>query len=323
MNVFGPRACAFAAALLPLAATAAADDFPTQPITIIVPFAAGGSSDQAARLAATKLQASLGQPVMVENKTGGNGQIAATAVKLAKPDGHTLMWVSVGTHAINPSLYAKLSYDPVKDFAPVIQTFKSTHFLLVPAASPAKNVNDVIAMARAAPGKLTFASVGIGSGSHLTGELFKSVAKIDAAHVPYRGSTAAIPDVVGGRVDYFFDGPTSAPLVKEGKMRALAVTDSKRAAVLPDVPTMAEAGYPAVELNSWFGIVAPAGTPKAVIARLNSEFNKAYRSPDVAQKIADMGGSVVGGTPEEFAAFMARETDRLGQLVKASGAKAE
>jgi tripartite-type tricarboxylate transporter receptor subunit TctC len=304
-----------------VAGAASPQTFPTRTLTLIVPFAPGGTSDQAARLAAAKATDGLGQQVIVENRPGANGQTAIAAFRQQPADGHTLLWVSIGTHAINASLYPKLNYDPVKDFEPVTLTFASTHFLLVPAASPAKSVDDLVALAKAKPGSLVFASVGIGSGSHLVAEMFRARTHIDVSHVPYKGSTAALPDVVGGRVDFFFDGPTSAPLVKEGKLRALAATDTKRAAILPDVPTMAEAGHPGIELNAWFGIVAAAGTPKPVLTRLNTEFVKALRHPEVAQKITDFGGTVIAGTPAEMAAHMARETERLGKVVKASGAK--
>lgn len=301
---------------------AMAQDFPTRPITVVVPFAAGGLTDQIVRIAAQQLSDSMGQPVVVDNRAGGNGQVAAAFVKQARPDGYTLMVASAGTHAINQSLYAKLSYDPVKDFDPVTLLYKSTHFLLVPANSPAKTVADVVAAARARPG-LTFASSGAGSGSHLSGELFKSIAKVDIAHVPYKGSAAAIPDAVGGRVDMFFDGTTSAPLVREGKLRALAVTDTVRSPALPEVPTMAEAGFPGVEVNSWFGIITPAGTPAPVIARLATEFNKTMRSAATAQKTSQMGITVLTGTPQAFAAHITTETERLGKIVKASGARAD
>jgi len=303
------------------AASVSAQGFPSRPITLIVPFAAGGTSDQAARIVALKVADQIGQPVVVENRPGANGQTAIAALKQQPADGHTLLWVSIGTHAINASLYPKLNYDPVKDFEPITLTFASTHFLLVPANSPAKNVEELVALAKARPGAMTFASVGIGSGSHLVGEMFKAAARIDVAHVPYKGSVSALPDVVGGRVDFFFDGPTSAPMVKEGKLRALAATDTHRAPVLPNVPTMAEAGYPGVELNAWFGIVAPAGTPKPVIARLNTEFVRAFKDHAVEQRINDFGGVVIAGTPAEMAAHMARETTRLAKVVKASGAK--
>jgi tripartite-type tricarboxylate transporter receptor subunit TctC len=301
---------------------AGAQDFPNRTITVVVPFAAGGLTDQVARIAAQQMSESMGQPVVVDNKAGGNGQVAASFVKQARPDGYTLMVASAGTHAINQSLYAKLTYDPVKDFDPVTLLYKSTHFLLVPASSPARTVADVVAAARAKPG-LVFASSGTGSGAHLSGELFKSIAKVEISHIAYKGSAAAIPDVVGGRVDMFFDGTTSAPLVREGKLRALAVTDTVRSPALPDVPTMAEAGFPGVEVNSWFGIITPAGTPAPVINKLAAEFDKAMRSATTAQKTSPMGITVLTGTPQAFAAHIASETERLGKIVKASGARAE
>ncbi|NRF71869.1 tripartite tricarboxylate transporter substrate binding protein [Aquincola sp. S2] len=305
------------------AAQAQAQSFPTRPVTLLVPFAPGGTSDQAARLIAAKFQESTGQPMLVENKAGANGQTAIAALKQQPADGYTLFWGSIGTHAINAALYAKLNYDPVKDFEPVSATFSSTHFLLVPATSPAKTVAEFVTLAKAKGGSLNIASVGIGSGSHLVGEMFKAKSGIQLGHVPYKGSASALPDVIGGRIDVFFDGPTSAPLVKEGKLRALAATDSQRAPVLPDVPTMAEAGFPGVELNAWFGIFAPAGTPKAVVTRLNAEIVKALRQPDVIEKVHGFGGAVIAGTPEALAQRVARESDRLGKLVRAVGVKAE
>jgi tripartite-type tricarboxylate transporter receptor subunit TctC len=305
------------------AGLAQAQAFPSKPITIIVPFAPGGTSDQTARLAAVKLAESTGQQVVVENKPGANGATAVAALKQLPADGHTVLWVSMGMMAINPWLYSKLAYDPLKDLVPITGSFASTHFLLVPTSSPAKTVADVVALAKAKPGELSVASVGIGSGSHLVGEIFKMHTGVQINHVPYKGATSALPDVVGGRIDLFFDGPTSAPLVREGKLRALAVTDSKRSAVLPQVPTMAEAGFAGVELNSAFGLVALAGTPRPVLDRLNAEFVKAFRHPDVAGKIADTGGAVTAGPAAEFAALIAVEHERMNKVVKASGAKAE
>ena len=302
---------------------AAAQAFPNKPITIVVPFAPGGTSDQAARVLAQKVGPALGQQVLVENKAGGNGQTAIAFVKQQPADGHTLLWVSAGILAINPWLFSKLNYDPLKDFEGVTGTFASTHFLLVPASSPAKTVADVVAAAKAQPGKLSLASVGIGSGSHLVGEIFKARTGVSLNHVPYKGSTAALPDVVGARIDLFFDGPTSAPLVREGKLRALATTDTKRSPALPDVPTMAEAGFPGVELNSWFALMVSTGTPKPVIARLNAELVKALRDPDVVKAITDAGGTPTPTTPAELAKLTASEHERMGQVVKASGAKPE
>ena len=303
--------------------SASAQQYPTRQITIIVPFAAGGSSDIGARLVAQKLNEAWGQPVIVENKTGANGQIAVNALKSAAADGHTLLWVSHGIVAINPSLHAKLSYDPIADFAPISLAFRSTHVLLVPAAASIKSAGDLVAAAKASPGKLKFASAGIGSGSHLAGEMFKFNNQLDVTHIPYRGSTAALPDLVAGRVDFFFDGPAnSLPLAAEGKLRALAVTDHERFAQIPNVPTMAEAGLKNHEINSWFGFVAPTNTPKPTVAKLHAEISKALRNPEVAAQIVAVGGTPAPSkSPEEFAGFFAAEKDRLGKLVVASGAK--
>jgi tripartite-type tricarboxylate transporter receptor subunit TctC len=304
---------------------AAAQQYPTRPITILVPFAPGGSSDTGARLVAQKLNSSFGQPVIVENKTGANGQIAVNALKSAPADGHTLLWVSHGIVAINPSLYTKLSYDPIADFAPISLAFRSTHVLLVPTSSPYKTPADLVEAARKNPGKLRFASAGMGSGSHLAGEMLKAHNRLDVFHVPYRGSTAALPDLVAGRIDFFFDGPAnSVPLVLDGKLRALAVTDYERFAQIPNVPTMAEAGLKNHEINSWFGFVARAGVSRAIVNKLHAEISKALQSPDVAQKIVSTGGTPAPSkSPEEFAAFFVSEKDRLGKLVIASGAKVD
>lgn len=302
-----------------------AQQFPSKAITIIVPFAAGGSSDVGARAIAAKLSDSLGKPVIVDNRPGANGQVAASAIKTAAADGHTLMWVSHGVLAINPSIYAKLTYDPVADFAPLSLAFRSTHFLLVPANSPYKSAAELVKATKDNPGKLTFASVGIGSGSHLVAELFRSANALDVIHVPYKGSTSAIPDVLAGRVDFFFDGPgVSVPLVKEGKLRALAVTDTQRYADLPDVPTMAEAGFPKQELNSWFGLVTLAGTPKPIVDKLHQSIVEALKHPDSVQRIAAVGGIVAPSpSPADFVSFIGTERERLGAIAVAAGVKPE
>ncbi|MGO4407084.1 Bug family tripartite tricarboxylate transporter substrate binding protein [Bosea sp. RAF48] len=303
---------------------AASQSFPSRPIIVIVPFPPGGIADQTIRLAAERVSLSIGQPVIVDNKPGGGGQVGAAAVKSAAHDGHTLFLANVGTHAINASLYKKLSYDPVADFTPVVQMFSFPHLLAVPVNSPYKSVADLVAKAKADPGKVTFASQGVGSGGHLLGEMFKSGNKIDIVHVPYRGTAQAMPDLVAGRVTFMFDGiPGAGPQVLDGKLRALAITDFKRSPLMPDVPTVAEAGYPGLELNAWFGLVAPTGTPEPVVARLREEFSKAMNDPSVSEKIGKFGVNIETGTPSEFAAFMAAETKRLGVIVRESGAQAE
>jgi len=314
----------FVAALVAWGGPGAAQDFPTRPITIVVPFPAGGISDQGSRIIAQKAAESLGQPVIIDNRGGAGGNIGAVAVKNAPADGYTLYLASVGSHAINQSLYGKLPFDPVKDFAPITLMFEFPHVLAVPLTSPAKSVRELVDLAKTRPGGLTFASQGVGAGGHLLAEMFMVSTGIKAAHVPYRGSAQALPDLVAGRVDFFFDGiPGAGPLAKEGKVRALAAAASKRSEMLPDVPTMAEAGYPGIELSAWFGLVAPAGTPQPVIDRLNAEFNKALKNADVIDKLSQNGARVLPSLPADFAALIASDTERLGKVVRLSGAKVD
>jgi tripartite-type tricarboxylate transporter receptor subunit TctC len=308
-----------------MCALAAAQQFPSKTITIVVPFGAGGGTDQVARMLAPKIAESVGQPVIVENKPGGNGQVAAAALKNAKPDGHTVLAVSQGIVATNPWIYPQLSYDPQKDFAPVTLLYSSTHLLLVPAASPAKSVKDLVVQAKGKQGGLTFGSVGVGSGAHIAAEMWKQASNIDAVHVPYKGSGDLLPNLLAARLDYGFDGPSQvSPMIKDGRIRPLAVTDSKRSPAFPEVPTMAEAGFPGVEVNSWFGIVAPAGTPKPVIDRLHAEFVKALAAPEVQKRLAELVNQPTPSkSPEEFAALIASERERHGQIVKSANIKAE
>jgi tripartite-type tricarboxylate transporter receptor subunit TctC len=313
---------ALLAAALVAPAVALAQGSPAQPITVIVPFPAGGIADSSVRAIAAKVSESTGQQVL-DNRGGAGGQIGASAAKTAKPDGSTLFLANIGTHAVNATLDGKLTYDPVKDFEPVTQLLAWTHLLVVPADSKARTVADLIARAKANPGKLSFASQGVGSGGHLLGEMFKAAAGIDASHVPYRGSAQVMQDLLAGRIDFFFDGVGIIPFAKDNKVRVLAVADPKRMAEFPSVPTTAEAGFAGVTMTAWFGLVAPAGTPKPVIAKLNEEFAKAAKHPDVTKKLAEQGIQTVTSTPAQFAAFMASETERLGKVVKASGARAD
>ena len=305
--------------LVAAASSAGAKEF-IRTVTILVPFAAGGIADQTARLAVDKLSAQIGQPVIIENKTGANGQAAVAALKAAPADGHTVLLVSHGMMAINPVLYPKLGYEPAKDFLPLTVGVKASHLLLVPSSSSAKTPKDLVAAAKQQPGGLKFASVGIGSGGHLAGELFRSKANIEGLHVPYRGSVAALPDLVAGRIDFMFDGPAnSLELVKGGQLRALAITDDARMAQLPDVPTMAEAGFPGHVVNSWFGFVALAGTPPEMAKRLHSELVSAMRQPAYVQNFTQFGAvAVTNSSPEEFARFVASESALFGGLVKAA-----
>ena len=310
------------AAIAPTAAFA--QTFPSRPITLIVPFPAGGPADIGARAVMQRVSESIGQPVLVENRGGGGGQVAAAAVKTAAPDGYTLFLANIGTHAINKSLYAKLTYDPDADFTPVSLMYSLTHVLVVNPESSIKSVSDLVKQAKDQPGKLTFASQGVGSGGHLLGEMLKFRNGLDVVHVPYRGTAHALPDLLGGRVTFFFDGiPGAGPLVADGKLRGLAVTDGVRAQMIPNVPTMAEAGFPNYELSAWFGVAAPAGTPRAVVDRLHAEIVKAAMHPETQAKFHQFGIKAVASTPEEFVKVMREDTARLGEIVKASGARAE
>jgi tripartite-type tricarboxylate transporter receptor subunit TctC len=303
---------------------ALAQAFPTKTITLIVPFPPGGVTDPVARMVGQKVSESVKHPVIVDNKPGASGIIASELVKKAAPDGHTVLMGFTGSHAVNPSLYAKLPYDPFKDFEPITVLINTKHVLVVPADSPANSVADLVALAKKKPGGLSFASQGVGAGGHLLGEMLKAKAKVPMEHVAYKGSAPAVQDVLASRVDMFFDAVvTSLPHIKEGKMKALAIASKERFAQLPNVPTMAEAGFPGVEMDQWFGIFVPAGTPKPVIQKLHDEFVKAVRNPEVSAKITATGLEVMTTTPEQFAALMKSDAATLGKVVKDSGAKAD
>jgi len=299
-----------------------AQDFPRRAITLILPFSAGGVTDQVARLVASKVADNIGYPVVIENRPGGGGQIAAGAVKQAQPDGYTVLVGDIGTHAINASLYSKLSYEPLKDFVPVTELVEMPHVLVVPSDSPFKTMGDVIAGARTHPGTLTYASVGIGSGAHLLGEMLKSEHSIDIVHAPYRGSTQIVPDLIANRVGLFFGAVGSmAPLIQDGKLRALMVTDRQRSSLLATVPSAPEAGTPTLDLKVWFGIFTPAGTPSAVVDRLNAEFVRAVNLPETRQRLIQLGANIIASSPKEFSEVIAADTDRLGKVVKNAGAR--
>jgi tripartite-type tricarboxylate transporter receptor subunit TctC len=315
---------AFALALAHSAPVSPADDYPVRPIRLIIPFGPGASNDIVARIIAPRLSEGLGQSVVVDNRTGAGGIVAAELVAQAQPDGHTALMGSPGPLVVNPLLMPKLSYNPQRDFAPVSLVSIVPGVLLVHPATPVKSVSDLVALARAKPGQLNYASTGQGSVPHLSGELFKVLAKVDLVHVPYKGSGAAIADLLGGQINVFFDNVASAlPFVKSGKLRGLAVTTTKRSDQLPNLPTMIEAGVPGYESSSWNGIVMPAKTPKAVIDRFYAELVKALQAPDVRDRIAGLGAEVAGTPPSEFAKFMQSETQKLARVVKEAGIKAE
>ena len=301
--------------------SALAQAYPTKPVTIIVPFAAGGTTDILARIIGQALTAELGQSVVVDNRAGAGGNIGGQAAAKAAPDGHTLFMGTVGTHAINASLYKKMPFDPVKDFAPLTRVANVPNLLVANPAQPYKSVKDLIAYAKANPGKVNFGSSGNGSSIHLSGELFKSLAKVDMQHVPYKGSAPAVTDLLGNQIGIMFDNmPSAIQHVRSGKLVPLAVTTAKRSPELPNVPTIAEAGVPGYEATSWFGMFAPAGTPAPVLAKLNAAIVKVLAQPDVKKKINEQGAEVYSETPEQFAAFIQAESVKWGKVVKESGA---
>ncbi|WP_404300299.1 Bug family tripartite tricarboxylate transporter substrate binding protein [Alicycliphilus denitrificans] len=308
-----------AAGALPLGA--AAQNYPTKPVTIIVPFSAGGTTDILARIVGQGLTAELGQPVVVDNKPGAGGNIGGSLAAKAAPDGYTLFMGTVGTHAINQALYKKMPFDPVKDFAPLSRVATVPNLLVAHPSQPFKTVKEMIAYAKANPGKITFGSPGSGASPHVSGELFKSMTGTDLLHVPYKGSAPAMTDLLGGQTSIMFDNmPSAIQHVRSGKLRPIAVTTAKRSPELPDVPTIAEAGVPGYEATSWFGMFAPAATPKPVLDKLNAALIKVLNQADVKKKIAEQGGDVVAETPAQFAAFIKSESTKWGKVVKESGA---
>ena len=313
-----------AAAATLLAAGAVGAAYPERPVRLVVPFPAGGGADFMARALAQKLSAQLGQPVVLDHRAGAGGTIAAEVVAAATPDGYTLVFGTVGTHAINVSLYAKLRYDPVKDFAPVSLTHLAPRVLVVHPSVPAKTVPELIALARAKPGELTFGSAGSGGTNHLSGELFKSMAGIDLVHVPYKGSAPASVDLLGGRITLVFDSIVAwGDHIKTGKVRALGVTSLRRSAALPDVPTIAESGLAGFDVANWLGVLAPAGTPKDAIARLNAEIRIAMADAEMQRQLVTAGIDPTYSTPEAFAELIRADIPKWAKVVRASGARAD
>ncbi|CAP40838.1 Bug family tripartite tricarboxylate transporter substrate binding protein [Bordetella petrii] len=319
-------AVALAAALACTGPALAQDtDFPTKPLRFVVPYPPGGPLDSTARMLAEKVRVSLGQPVIVENRSGAGGNIGADLVAKAAPDGYTLVMGAVATHAINPWLFANLPYDPIKDFAPVTIVAAVPNVLVMNVDFAKQNhidsLADLIAYAKKNPGRLNYGSGGNGSAGHLAGELLKARAGIDAVHVPYQGASPAQLALLGGQSDFMFDNlAASAPLIKDGKVKALAVTTLKRSSLLADVPTMDEAGVKGFDLGTWFGVFTTGGTPAAVVAKLNKAYADALRQPDVRQRLLAMGSEAEPMTPEAFAAFVKNEKNKYQEVVKLSGA---
>ncbi len=314
---------ALAALVSPAAAQGNAQGFPNKTIRIIVPFTPGGSNDVVAREIATGLQESLKQTTVVENKPGGGGVIAYSYVAKSPPDGY-LMLITPASFTMGPHLSRNAGYNPITEFAPIDLVVDVPFVMVVPPNLPAKTVQEFIALAKSTPNKLTFGSVGVGTPQHLGGELFKMHAGVDLIHVPFRGATAAIPDLLAGRIDMFIGAVNSLlPLIKEGKLRALAAAGRKRMASLPDVPTFAEAGLPGVEIGSAVGLVAPAGTPPDIVTTLNREIGKIIATPGFHERMAKIGVDVVGTTPEEYAAIIKADYEKWGKVVAAAGIKPE
>ena len=306
------------------AGSALAQNYPTRVVRVVVPQAPGAQSELFARMLGQKLGESLGQSVINDPRPGAGGAIGAEVAARAAPDGYTLLFGTNSTHGSNPALYARLPYDPVRDFAPIALTVGMPYVLSVHPSLPVTSLKQLIAFAKSMPGQLYYASAGNGSTHHLSGELFKSMARINIVHVPYKGGPPATAATVGGEVSMLFNTVGSVqPSVKSGRLRALAVTTTSRSGALPDVPTMAEAGLPGFEMQSWFGLLAPAGTPRPIISRLNAETIKALNTPEMKSAIATMGANLMSGSPEQFADHIKSEIGRIGEIVKAAGIKTE
>jgi tripartite-type tricarboxylate transporter receptor subunit TctC len=307
---------------LAIVAANASAAYPEKPITLVVPYTPGGVTDALARAIAKSLSDRIQQPVIVENRPGGGGNIGAGAVARASADGYTLLMGSAATHAINASLYMKMPFDHIKDFAPITLVAEVPNILVVHPSLPVHNVKELIAYAKSNPNQLNFGSSGAGGTIHLSGELFKTMAGVQMTHVPYKGSAPAVTDLLGGHIQLTFDSSV-VPYIKTGKLRALGVTSAKRSSALPDIPTIAEAGLPGYESTAWFGILAPAGTPEPVITKLNHELVAALRDPAVQKWMQFQGFDVVGDSPAEFAAHIKKETVKWARVVKESGATAD
>lgn len=312
-----------ALALAAVAAGVAAQQYPTKPVRFVVPFVVGGPNDIQARMLADKLSQRLGQPFIVENRGGANGNIGMELVAKSPPDGYTIVIATVGTWAVSPSLY-KLPFDMVRDFAPIILVSTSPAVLVVHPSVPARNVSELIAFAKANPGKLNYGSSGVGGLGHISGELFSLMTGTKMVHVPYKSSAPSLNDVVAGQIEVLFNNAiATVPFIKSGRLRALAVTSLKRMQALPELPTLDEAGIKGYDNSSWSAIGAPAGTPKEIIAKLNSELNQILKLPDIQEKSISSGAEIIGGTPEQFAEYLRSEIAKFARVVKEAKITAE
>jgi tripartite-type tricarboxylate transporter receptor subunit TctC len=312
-----------ALSLLAAASAAAQTAYPEQTVHLIVGFSPGVAPDVTARLLADKFTEAWGKPVVVENITGAGGNIAAARVAKAAPDGHTLGMIGNASLVFSPSMIDNLPFDPIKDFAPISQVFVSANVLVVPSEVPARTLSELVTLAREQPGKLSYAHAGAGTSQQLAAELFKSMARLDIQPVGYRGTTALLPDLLAGRVTMSFANIVNVlPLVREGKLRAFAVTSSKRAAIAPDLPTMAESGFPGFEAVPWFGVVAPGGTSSAIVDKIHRETIKVLSHAEVRKKMIDLGLDVIGSSPAELSAVIEREIPQWAKVIRAAGIKA-
>lgn len=314
------KRCCLAAALITCAGIAQAQSYPTKPIRLIVPWPAGGGVDTSARIFAQPLSERLGQPVVVENKPGAGGNIGTAMLAHEKPDGYTLLQGSAAPHGINPHIYKTLGFEPIKDFTFIAHVYSAPSFLVVPANSPFKTAQELVAYAKAHPGKLNFGSSGIGGSQHVFGYLFMERAGFDAVHVPYKGSSPMETALIAGQIDFSIDPPTCLPFIQSGKMRVLGVASKVRNAALPDVPTLDELGIPGVYSSTYYGILGPAKMPKDVVDKLNQEVNAIIRTDEMRARLAKMGVEPGKGTPDEFKAFAESEVARYGVLIKRTGA---
>jgi tripartite-type tricarboxylate transporter receptor subunit TctC len=320
----GIRSTLFASLLLLAPSLAAAQGWPTKPVHILVSSGAGGTADILARMIGERLAPMLGQPVIVENRPGAGGHLGAGLVARAQPDGYTLLMSGSPTHSVGPHLFKRLSYEPMRDVPPVAMVAIAPNLLVTKSSLPVKSLADLVALAREKPGQLTYSSAGNGTSGHLAAELLKSTAKLDMRHVPYKSGPEAVTGVLSGDVDFiFFTVPAVLPQVEAGKLRALAITSAARSALVPDVPTVAEAGYPGYEVLGWYALFAPRETPKPVVAKLSADIEKIVGSPDIRDKMLQLGAEPRYLSPEQVAAFVAVESPKWGQLIRESGASAD
>ena len=321
-----PYAASFAGlvfvSLVLSSAVTLAQPYPAKPIRLVAPFPPGGPADILSRIIGQHLAESWGQQVVVDNRAGAGGNIGSDIVAKSPPDGYTLLLGFVGTHAINASLYSSMPYDNIKDFEPVSRVAMVTIILVLHPSVPANSVKDLIALARSRPGELTFGSPGNGTPQHLAGELFNTMGKVKMLHIPYKGAVPALNDLLGGRVSLIFSSmPPALPHIKTGRLKALAVTSGQRSPAVPDVPTIAESGLPGYEVINWYGVLAPAGTPRDIVAKLNGEIRRILSLPDVKERLAAQGAETITSTPQEFGAYIKSETEKWAKVVRFSGAR--